>query len=177
MAAHSCRLSDRMAKWVEYLSPILVDRWIQDYQFETWSSQADDFKKQICCFLARRSALVGQSKDRLDQCQDILMWLSEISGQCDGGLVSQWNITIKLTRWVPLQVDTSDMTIDVASMWNSNEQPTWPFSMVHRNLPNGNMTSKCRYWIVRCSHWSWDLACLQTGSKGFKVSSFIAQCR
>ena len=42
----------------------------EDCQFEYWSRQTSDFKICTCRFVARRSALLGQAKDWLAQCQD-----------------------------------------------------------------------------------------------------------
>ena len=54
----------------EGLSPVFVDRGIRTYGFEPWLSQTNDFKNYTCRFLARRSALLGEDKDWLAQCQD-----------------------------------------------------------------------------------------------------------
>ena len=40
------------------------------------SSQTNDFKIDICRFLARRSALLGQGKDWFVQCQDNVTGIS-----------------------------------------------------------------------------------------------------
>ena len=48
--------------------------------FDSWSSQTNDLKIDVCCLLVRRSALLGYGKDWLAQCQanltewDIRSW-------------------------------------------------------------------------------------------------------
>ena len=66
-------------------------------------------KIDICCFLARHSALLRQGKDWLAQCQDnVNEWW--ISGHGAGCVVTQWGSSIKS----PSQVGTIyDMTLDV----------------------------------------------------------------
>ena len=58
------------AKWIEYLSPILLARMIQTHGYEPKSSQTNDSKIDKCHFQARSLALLGEDKDWLAQCQD-----------------------------------------------------------------------------------------------------------
>ena len=52
-------LSDGMAEWVEYLSPVWEIGESKPDGFEHWSIQTSDFKIDTSHFLTRRSALLG----------------------------------------------------------------------------------------------------------------------
>ena len=72
---------------IKHLSPIL-----ENQEIRTWSSHTIDLKIDTWYFLARRSEILWQGKDRI-------MWLSGISSHRAGGLVSQRGRTIK-SLWV-----------------------------------------------------------------------------
>ena len=72
--------------------PVLGDQGIRPRGSDTWLSQINDFKIKTCRFLARHSVLVEQGKDWLAQCEDNV---TDVSGHGAGGLVFQWDSTIK----------------------------------------------------------------------------------